>query len=92
MTSPKTDPLNNFRNKALSRGFSRDMSGPAIMRRLEIVNDLYQFGKLLKRAKYLGKVSDLDRAAKEQKAAADYDSDRSGLESQATERLDPPAS
>ena len=52
-------------DKSLSRGYSTDMSGPAILHRLEIVNELYQLGLLLKRAKYQGKVTDLERAAKE---------------------------
>jgi hypothetical protein len=45
--------------KALSRGYSNDMSSDAIMKRLEIVNELYQLQKLLVSAKSLGIVEDL---------------------------------
>ena len=60
------------------------------MRRLEIVNELYQFGQFLRSAKYQGKVSDLENAAREGDVTGGSNSIRSGLEPQATRRLDPP--
>ena len=47
--------------KDLSRGYSNDMSPKAIMKRLEIVNELYQFGKFLSSAKWIGRVEDLKK-------------------------------
>jgi hypothetical protein len=47
--------------KDVSRGYSNDMSPKAIMKRLEIVNELYQFGKFLSTAKFIGRVEDLKK-------------------------------
>jgi hypothetical protein len=57
--------------KDISRGYSNDMSPKAIMKRLEIVDELYQLGKFLSTAKFIGSVEDLK---KQKSAQANSDS------------------
>ncbi len=47
------------------------MSSEAIDRRLRRLSDLWKFGQSLKRAKWLGKVKDLEAAASGQKTSDD---------------------
>ncbi len=49
--------------KRRSRGFSQDMSGPAVASRIDRVSQLRELGLALKKAKILGPVSSSGAAA-----------------------------
>ena len=54
MTNPSVKAIADKDHKQLSRGASLDMSSAAIMRRLEIVDELRELSNALARAKKLG--------------------------------------
>jgi len=53
--------MNQLVTKSIGRGFGHDMSSAAILERLRIVNELYQLGKTLATARYVGKVEQNER-------------------------------